>query len=208
MSIRFRPGNRSGPRVRRSPVMVVAGIVLVIAGALTSVGIYTNLSQTQEVIAIVAPVARGEPIQRVHLTTVQVGFDPVLTPVPASQINQVVGQYAVFDLAPGTFLSPEAVGQRLSPGPGAAEIGVALSAGQYPDDGLLPGDAILLVALPDQLESITAPASYAGTLVGITTPNASNMITISVLVGADDAPLLAALSAANRLALVLSSRGQ
>ena len=208
MSIRNSPGSRSGPRVRRSPVMVIAGVVLVIAGALTSVGIYTNLSQTQEVIAIVAPVVRGEIIQRSHLTTVQIGFDPLLTPVSAQEINQIVGKYAVSDLVPGTFLAPNAVGDRLSPWPGMAEVGVALPAGSYPDDGLMPGDAVLLVALPEQLEAITDPLSYTGTLVTITTPNSSNMITISVLVDSGNAAMLAALAASNRLALVLSSRGE
>ena len=208
MSVRVSPGTRSGPRVRRSPIMVVAGIVLVITGALASVGIYTNLSQSQEVIVVVAAVTRGDKIERSHLSTVQVGFDPLLTPMLASEINQVVGKYAVADLVPGTFLSPDAVGARLAPWPGMAEIGVALSAGSYPDDELKAGDSVLLVALPDQLEAIGEPESFEGTLVTITTPNSSNMITVSVLVPAANAPLLGALAASNRLALVLSSRGE
>jgi len=186
--------------------MVIAGIVLVIAGALTSIGVYSNLSQTQEVVAIIAPVARGEQIERTDLTTVQVGFDPLLTPVPGDQINQIVGLYAVADLVPGTFLSPDAVGARVSPTQGLAEIGVALAAGEYPDDTLLPGDAVLLVALPDRQDVLTTVTSYPATLVRITQPNASNLITVSVMVSAADAPLLAALSASERLALVLASR--
>ncbi|MCL2784146.1 MAG: SAF domain-containing protein, partial [Propionibacteriaceae bacterium] len=129
----------SGPQLRRSPIMVIAGVVLVIVGALVSVGLYSQLSDTQEVVAIVSPVARGEQIQRSDLVSVYVGFDPLLTPIPASRINQVVGMYATFDLVPGTFLVDGAIGDRVGPGPGQAAIGVALTAGEYPDDGLRPG---------------------------------------------------------------------
>jgi len=195
----------STPKIRRSPVLVVAGIVLVIAGALVSVGIYTNLSNTQEVIAIVSPVARGEQIQRADLTTVQVGFDPLLTPVPASQMAQIVGQYAVADLVPGTFLSLDAVGARVSPGNGTSEIGVALMAGEYPDDGLRPGDEVSLIAVPDKTDTGTEPMSYPGTLVTISAAQ-SNMITVTVLVNSADAPTVAALAASNKLALVLTTR--
>ena len=197
---------RTGPPVRRSPLMMAAGVVLAIAGALTSVGLYTHLSQTQEVIAIVSAVARGTQIQRSDLMTVQVGFDPLLTPVPSSEINEIVGKYATSDLVPGTFLTPAAFGDRLTPGAGSAEIGVALAVGEYPDDGLRPGDEVLLIALPGQSETLDAPTSYDASIVRITAPNSSNVITVSVLVKAGDAPLLAALSAANRLALVLTTR--
>jgi len=193
------------PRIRRSPLLVVAGVVLVIAGALVSVGIYTNLGKTQEVIAIVSPVARGEQIQRTDLTTVQVGFDPILTPVPASEINQIVGQYAIADLIPGTFLSSNAVGERVSPGQGSAEVGIALMDGEYPDDGLMPGDEVSLIAVPDTTDGTTEPTSYPGTLVTISSPQA-NMIMVTVLVNAGDAPTVAALSASDKLALVLTTR--
>jgi len=197
---------RHGPPVRRSPMMMAAGVVLAVAGALTSVGLYTHLSQTQEVIAIVSPVARGEQIKRSDLMTVQVGYDPLLTPVPGSRINEIVGMYAASDLVPGTFLTERALGEQLTPGDGMAEIGVALAAGEYPDDGLRPGDEVLLIALSAQNDVPEAPHGYSATLVRITAPNSSNMITASLLVNAGDAPLLAALSAANRLAVVLTTR--
>jgi len=194
------------PHVQRNPVMVIAGIVLVLAGALTSVGIYSHLGQTQEVIVIVSPVARGEQIHRADLMTAHVGFDPLLTPVPSSHLNQIVGQYATSDLVPGTFLTKDSVGERVSPVVGQAEIGVALMAGQYPDDGLLPGDRVLLVAVPERSDLTTAPLGYTGVLVSLSAPQGNTMITATVLVGAADAPQLAALSASNRLALVLASR--
>jgi len=186
--------------------MAVAGVLLVIAGSLVSVGIYSHLSQTQEVIAVVVPVARGEQIQRSNLTTVRVGFDALLTPIPASQLNAIVGQYAAYDLVPGTFLTPDAVGDRLTPSKGQAEVGLSLMAGEYPDDGLSPGDKVILISVPDKTDPQAEPHSYPGTLVTIATSQGNAMITASVMVSATDAPSVAALSASNSLALILSSR--
>ena len=200
------PPVKPSPQVKRSPVMVVAGIVLVIAGALVSVGIYSHLSQTQEVIVVVHDVARGQRIQRTDLTTAQVGFDALLKPLPASELNQVVGEYAASDLVPGTFLVAGSVGSRLSPGTGQSEIGIALMAGDYPDDGLLPGDEVQLIAVPDKTEPGAVPVSYNGTLATITTPADNTMITVSVLVNSEDAPQLAMLAASDRIALVLTAR--
>jgi hypothetical protein len=186
-------------------MMVISGVVLVIAGALVSVGIYTQLSQTQEVIAVVAPVARGQQIQRSDLITVQVGFDALLKPVPASQLNQVVGQYASADLVPGSFLVSDAVGDRPSPALGEAEIGVALIPGEYPNNELTPGDKVLLVAVPEYSETWTTPMSYPGTLVTITDEN-NAMAVATVRVSSANAATLAVLSASNRIALVLTTR--
>ena len=187
-------------------MMIVAGVVLVIAGALVSVGIYSQLSQTQQVIAIVSPVARGEQIQRTDLVTVQVGFDALLTPVPASQINQIVGKYATTDLAPGSFLVEGAAGERPSPAQGEAEIGIALVAGEFPDDGLLPGDKVLLVEVSERVEPGITPMSYKGTIVTISSTQGNSIAIITVLVSISDAPILASLSATNHLCLVLITR--
>jgi len=186
--------------------MMAAGIVLVIVGALISVGIYSQLSQTQEVLVVVAPVARGEQIARADLASVHVGFDALLTPLPASQLNQVIGQYAASDLVVGSFLTAGAVSPRLSPPSGRAEIGVALMSGAYPNDDLRPGDEVLLVAVPETGETIENTGGFAGTLVTIAASQSNTMITASVLVDAADAPTIAILAASNRLAMILTSR--
>jgi hypothetical protein len=199
---------RGGPKARRSPLMVALGVVLVVAGALTAVGLYTNLSPSREVIVIAAPVARGERIEREDLVTAQVGYDPLLTPVLATELNQVVGQYALSDLVPGTFLAAEAIGAQTNPMSGQAEIGVALMAGEYPDDGLRPGDTVVLVALPEGTEAVGNPHTFDGTLIKIGPPSASGTIVVAVLVNEADAAELAVLSASDRLALILAVRGR
>jgi len=198
----------AGPRLRRSPLVIALGVVLVVAGALASAGVYTHLSQTQEVVAVVRPVARGEVIERTDLTTVQVSLDPLLTPVPASQLAEVVGQYALSDLVPGTLLAAGSFGQAIFPAADRAEVGLALMPGAYPADALRPGDAVLLVTVARPGEAEVAPVSFPGQLAMVGLPDANQMIVVAVEVAAADAPQIAAWSAADRLALVLVSREQ
>jgi hypothetical protein len=187
--------------------MTIAGAIFVVTGALVSAGIYSQMSTTQEVIVVISPVARGGQIQRSDLAIAEVSFDPLLRPIPASQVNQIIGKYAIADLVPGTFLTQDSVGERLSPGEKQAQIGVALSIGRYPDDGLMPGDQILLVAVQSSHDIPENPMSYVGTLVSVSPTGSNAQITITVLVEASQAPTVAALAANNQLALVLVSRG-
>jgi hypothetical protein len=186
--------------------MIIAGAALIVAGVLVSVGLYTGLRQTHEVIVVAAPVIRGERIERADLATAHVSHDPALTPVSADLMNDIVGQYALADLTPGTFLAGQAVGSRISPQSGQAEVGVALGNGEYPDDGLMPGDQVLLVAVPDTVESATQTEAYNAVIASIGTPSADRSITVTVLIDSAHAARAAQLAALDRLSLVLSAR--
>jgi len=181
---------------------------LVVSGALASAGVYTHLSQAQEVIGVVRPVARGEVIERADLAPVRVGLDPMLTPVPGAELETVVGQYAWSDLVPGSLLPAGSFGPAITPGLGRAEVGLALMPGEYPADALRRGDAVVLVTVARPGEAEVAPVSFVGVLATVGPPDANQMIVVAVDVAAMDAPQIAAWSAAGRLALVLASREQ
>jgi len=195
---------RMRPRVRRSPLMVASGIIMIVTGSLISAGIYMNLNNTQTVIAVVAEVERGQQITRAALATVQVGFDPMLKPVPASELDSIIGQYATKDLVVGTFLTHQSYGERVSPASGESEVGVALTAGEYPDDGLQPGNKVKLITIPEVGNPELPTGGIDGTIATVTTSGSS--LIVCVIVNDNDAPKVAALSAANRLALILTSR--
>lgn len=193
------------PRARRNPLLMAVGAVLVVAGSLVSAGVYTNLANTQDVIAVVAPVARGERIEREDLGIARVGVDPLLNPISASRLEELVGMYALSDLVPGTFLTSSSVGMTISPGQGRAEVGLQLRPGEYPDHYLRPGDEILLVEVPLQTQA-APPATFSGVLVTVGAADPNMTIRVTVDVSNSEAVDVAALSAANRLALVLTSR--
>lgn len=193
------------PSIRRSPMMMVSGVLLITIGMLISAGVYINLNKTQMVIAVVAPVQRGQQITHADLTTAQIGFDPMLKPMPASEISAVVGQYATVDLLPGTFLTEQAVGTRITPGPDQAEVGIALIAGQFPNDGLKPGDKVELVRIPEPSSPNLPDKGYPGMIATITI-NGTNMIG-TIIVSQEDARAVSVLAASSKLALILTARG-
>ena len=197
--------NRDLPRMRRSPILLASGVLLVAVGALTSAGIYTSLSKSQSVIVVVAAVERGQQITRADLTTAQMWIDPMLKPIPASEMAAVVGQYATVDLNPGNFLTPQAVGARISPAVGEAEVGLVLGVGEFPNTGLRSGDKVLLVVIPD----LGNPDSEIGAVSATIEHATSNgtTLTASVMVRESEAGHVAALSAMKKLAMVLESRG-
>jgi flagella basal body P-ring formation protein FlgA len=79
------------PKLRRRPLLVVASIAAVCLGALFGVWAYTSVSTAQEVVAVRTSVQRGELINREDLVTVRIGLDPALSPIPATQLDSVVG---------------------------------------------------------------------------------------------------------------------
>src|SRR6476659_9719277 len=72
------------PKLRRRPILVVASVAAVCLGALLGVWAWTSTSNTHEVVAVRATIARGETIDQVDLMTVQVGVDPGLGPSPGA----------------------------------------------------------------------------------------------------------------------------
>ena len=72
------------PKLRRRPILVVASVAAVCLGALLGVWAWTSTSNTHEVVAVRATIARGETIDQADLMTVQVGVDPACGPSPGT----------------------------------------------------------------------------------------------------------------------------
>ncbi len=199
-------GLRRGPKPRRSPIVVLLAVVMVCGGALGSVSLYRQIGQTQEVVAITQLVLRGEQIERGDLSIVQARLDPSLRSVPATGIDQVVGQYARYDLVPGTTLSPGAVGEQTNPPEGFTEVGLVLSEGRYPDHNLQPADKVLLIGSSSN-QGEPEITEYDATLVTVIPPDSSGEIRLTVLVPRGQAGAIATTAAAGRMTLALVSRG-
>jgi hypothetical protein len=185
---------------------VALGGLLVVAGALISVGAYTQLSNAQEVIAVVAPVARGERLERGDLQVVRVGIDPALHLIPAEQMAQLIGQYAIWDLPQGSLVTVGAVGPSVVPHKGRAEVGLALAPGRLPGNQLVIGDQVRVVSVPDPGAADSQVRSWPATVVDVSPPDGNRTVVVGVELEAAVAPEVAALSASGRVALVLDAR--
>ncbi|PWJ23361.1 SAF domain-containing protein [Branchiibius hedensis] len=197
------------PKMRRRPLLVAASVAAVCLGALLAVLAFTSMNSAQEVLAVRSTVHRGEVITRDDLMTVRVGVDPALKPLPASELNDVVGKRAAMDLTAGGLVTSEDVTSSVVPGKGMSVVGISLAPGAYPANGLKNGDAVRIVLTPGQQGQYTSgstPTEIPATVVDVAAGGSGGQQVVDVLVPEGQAPDVAAMAATGKAALVLDSR--
>lgn len=196
------------PKLRRRPILVAASMVAVCVGALLGAFAWTATSDTRSVVALRLSVERGAVIGREDLMTVQVGLDPALTPVPASQLESLVGQRAAVDMAAGTLVTRGQVSTAVLPPRATSIVGVSLPASLMPGEPLVTGDRIRVVATPGSGGDLAdqAPATTSATVVGLHPDPDTGATVVSVQVPQSQAAELAARAATGNVAIVLDSR--
>lgn len=191
-------------RARPMRTLIAAGVVL--AGALGGAWVWASTTATVEVVAARTTLLRGQVIDRADLVTVRVGVDPVLHPVPASQLESLVGQRAVVDIAAGGFVPAGSVSETLLPGQGFSVVGLSVGAGLVPSGPLEPGDRVRIVSTPGQQADVEGtPATVDATVVRVSSADSGEVL-VDVQVAESAAAALAARSASGRVAVVLDAR--
>ena len=196
------------PKLRRRPILVAASVIAVCVGGLLGAFAWTATSDTRSVVAVRASVERGAVIGRQDLMTVQVGLDPALTPVPASDVETLVGQRAAVDMAAGTLVTRAQVSTAVLPPRATSVVGVSLPAALLPGEPLVTGDRIRVVATPGAGGDILdgPPVTISATVVGLHPDPDTGATVVSVQVPESQAAELAARAATGNVAIVLDSR--
>lgn len=196
------------PKLRRRPALVAAAIVAICLGALLAGWAWTATTNTHEILVARHTIERGAVIEADDLARVRLSADPALRPVPASQLDQVVGQRAALDIAAGGMLTPGSFTSDVVPGDGQSVVGVALTPAQAPGLGLQYGDKVHVVVTPAQGEELPAgaPLVNEATVVGINVSHETRQTVVDLLVPKADAAVLATRIATGNIALVLESR--
>lgn len=192
---------------RRNPKWIALGVVALCLGALLSFVIYSRVSNEVAVVALVHTVHRGGTLTAADLTTVTLGSGAGVEMVPASQLDGLVGQQAVYDLVAGSILPVGAVAQAVIPQTGRAVVGVRLVTGRAPTGLLTPGSPVRLIALPPEGVAPGFKDAYTGRTIIAREINQTDgadgaSIVINVDVPANQAPVVALLAAQERLAVV------
>jgi SAF domain len=196
------------PKLRRRPLLVVASVAAVCLGGLLGVWAYTSVTTAEEVVAVRSAVPRGALISRENLVTVRIGVDPALKPIPASQLDSVVGQRAAMDLLAGGFVTQGGVAATVVPAHDMSVVGVAVPAALLPGEPLRAGDQVRVVATPGQQGEVTDgdQRSIPASVVGVYPDADSGQTVVSVQVPYDQAAELAARAATGKVAMLLDSR--
>lgn len=196
------------PKLRRRPVLIAAAVAAVGMGGALGAWAWSSASSTQSVVAVRTAIERGAVIQAGDLVAVQVGVDPALSPVPASESSSVVGQRAATDIAAGTLVTKDQFTAQVLPPAGSSIVGVGVTDALLPGEPLVTGDRVRVVATPGAQGDVTdaEPVTIKATVVGVHIDEVDGVTVVSVQVPSSEAAELAARSATGNVAIVLDSR--
>jgi hypothetical protein len=207
-----------GPRERRVRFGHLAlAIALIVVGALGSATLVMLVSAEGTYLAVARDVEYGAQFTEADLTTVRISRSPGLKPVPASEIDRVVGNYATMPLAAGTLLTLAHVtgADEREPGEGEVRLGITLPNDRMPARAVEPGHRVLLVETRGDRspggQPAPAPRTWEATVVGSSGAGSSGVFggvrsrdtTLDVIVAAGDGPTIAALAAADSLSVAV-----
>ncbi len=196
------------PKLRRRPAAITAGAAAIFLGASVTAWAWSSATHTQEVLAARDTIPRGSVIEAADLTRVRINADPALSPVPASRLDQLVGQRAALDIAAGGLITSESTTSTVLPADGMSVVGVALTPAQAPGVALQAGDRVRVVVTPAAGAEVApgTPATSVAEVVGVRIDDDSGATVVDLLVPREDAAVLAARVATGNIALVLDSR--
>ncbi|MFV2017360.1 MULTISPECIES: SAF domain-containing protein [unclassified Micromonospora] len=188
-------------RVR--PGLLGLAVLLIALGGLGSAFAVTSVRATGSYLAIARDVPVGTVLSADDLMTVQVAGGQALSPVPASQLDQVIGLRAAVALVPGSLLTPAQLTNEPMIGPDQQQIALGLQADQVPARQLHPGDKVLLVGTPARGDG-DAVTRFESTVIDVA-PNERSGVIVYLALASRDVPAVVVLAAESRIAVVLTS---
>jgi len=191
---------------RRNPKWIALGIVALCLGGLLSYMIYARVATESTVVAAAHTVYRGETIEQTDLATINIREGSLPHAIPASQLHDLVGQRAAFDLVEGSAIVSTAVTAAAVPVEGRAIVGLKLAPGRAPGSLLLPSARVRLIAMPAAADSSTSDkltgSIFVGSVIDQTPAADGTSILVNVDVDAAAAPTIAMLAAQDRITVV------
>ena len=195
------------PTSQRRPGYAVLGVALVLGLTALGTWLYANAGSKTPVVVVVSEVPVGHVIDRADVSTVAVAGD--LTAIAGQNVDSVVGQSAAVTLLPGMLLQRSMVAPAVGLDPQQSDVGVAVTSGQIPADGLKPGDTVRVLRLPetssnreDRNPAAQELVSQARVFAVRTDPAQAGGTLLTLTVPASDASAVAAASGAEQVALV------
>src|SRR5664279_6227420 len=168
-----RPGSVQAAALstRTRPKGYAALAVALIVG-LGALGYYFYTTAGSKVAVVVATrdIPVGHTISRADLSTTQVSGG--VTAVAGGHLSSLVGRHAAVEILPNTLVQRSMVTGGSTVRPGQSLVGVAADPGQIPSSGLVPGDKVEVLQLPqkgtsnsgssgsDAANAVVVPVSY------------------------------------------------
>ena len=201
-----RPAGDELPTRTRSYGSMVLGVALVAGCGLAGALYLSQAGDTESVLAVSHPVAKGETLEREDLYSVDVsGIDGSYA---VDDLSTVEGMTASVDLVDGQVLTAGQLSDEPLPAAGKALVGISLEAPQVPGEGLAAGDLVRVVGLKGSSADagqVGDPEVLSGSaeVYRVTTDaTQTDRVTVTVSVNDGDADQITAYAAAGQVSLV------
>jgi hypothetical protein len=145
---RGRIGRAVGPRPPRGrrPGWAALAVALMLGCGVLGGYLFMQAGTKTPVIVMATTVPAGQVITRADLSTVTVAG--ALTSIAAADLDSVVGRRAAVTVLAGTPLQRSMLSSGGALQPGQAHVGLAVTSGQIPADGVRAGDTVQVLRLP------------------------------------------------------------
>ncbi|HTZ44898.1 MAG TPA: SAF domain-containing protein [Jatrophihabitans sp.] len=172
-------------------------MLLVVACALAFGVAASSVDHRAAVLALARPVTVGQRLTSEDVRTVRVSAEAGVATIPASMLDQLVGQQVAVSLPAGALLARTELGPAALPA-GQGIVAVAVKSGQAPPDLAAGNHVLLVVVQPTNAatsdSSTSTPAAgtagsggpWPGVVTGVAAPSATSDSTV-VSVQLDDA---------------------
>ena len=199
---------------RVSRKMLSLAVLVVLLGGLLAYSAAQMLTTRTDVLAVARDVPVGATLTAADLVVASIPADPALTPVPATELADVVGMVAEVQLIQGSLLTTQQIGAGSGLPAGEVLVALPLQDGQFPARGLSPGQQVLVVPTPGT-NGVTAnatadrlPNPVEATVAEVGPANATTQVTVvDVHVTQDDGVAVAELASTGNLAIVVLPGG-
>nr|WP_091458826.1 SAF domain-containing protein [Micromonospora inyonensis] len=188
------------------PGLLGLAVLLIALGGLGAAFAVTSVRATGTYLAVARPVGVGTVLSADDLMSVQVAGGQGLKPVPAGDIDDVIGKRAAVTLTPGTLVTQAQLTDKPLLGPDQQQLALGLKPSEVPARALRPGDRVLLVSTPVKSSDGRTPTSatrFTATVIDSDTPETGTVV-VYLAVSVRDVPAVVALNAERRIALVLT----
>lgn len=188
-------------RARRSPRLIVLGVLAIVMGALGSVALHSALNESKSVVSVAKPIARGQIITAPDLTVVDVPDSIAVPTSPHSDMDAMIGKTALTDLPQGSFPTSSHVGDNPLPD-GKVLVGLRMQYGQLPVSAMPAGTRVRVVSLLGQEDTSPIDTSAVVAVAPRLLEDGSTF-TLDLQVADEEAAAIARLAAAGQLAVVM-----
>lgn len=197
----------SPPARRKNPVRITIAVAVTALGALIVGYAFLTISDTVGVVVANQTIERGTTITSDDLLVGSIKADPSIATVPASDLQDLLGQVAAVEIVEGSLVSPAEVTSDPIPGIGETLVNLALQPGQFPP--LYGGAPVRVVSTASNNdEPPTEAPRFIEAVVVDSTPTEDGLMIVNVVVSSDQAGLLATRAATGRIAVVLDPEVQ